>query len=151
MKSQIKVLLFACVLAVVAGCGALLPKPQTARQGVAEGYASVTILATAAASYGELKAVCTKPLTVLPCKDPGVVEKLKGATAKAYDAVQAADRAVFDPNWQGDPPQKVLAFAQQALQLLTALMAESQFQATAPDAAKTAPTRAAAHITNVKG
>lgn len=124
-------LAMSAVIAGCSGCSTSLPKPATGKQSVAYAYAAYGIAATGLSAYTNAP-TCTNPVTAIPCSKPDIVARIRAADAKAYEAVKAADRAVFDPNWNGDKPSMLLVAAKQALLLLTSIGAEAAFSATAP-------------------
>jgi hypothetical protein len=115
MKYAISIVL----CALLAACGA---KPHDAQTAVYQVVAEYDVAVHAAVAYRDLPA-CTKPKTAIVCSDPAIVAKLQQAYRSTYPAIQQAEAAVRDPNFNASTASTVLISAQAALAALTAITA----------------------------
>lgn len=85
---------------VIAGCGAVLPKPNNVQTAAWEGVASYGLAAHIANQYNS-SPECTNPMTVFPCSKAAIRAQIRAADAVAYAAVKQAEAAVR--NFPHDP------------------------------------------------
>ena len=107
------------VLSAFGGCASA---PQNAQQGIFQVKQNYELALQVAVSYDALPA-CTTPTTIVVCSDTAIVKKLKQAKDVASPAVQAAENAVRDPNFDKSTTDAVVASANQAVLALTAIVA----------------------------
>lgn len=105
------------LLAVVAGCSTKATNPQ---QQVFELEQSYELALSVAVAYDALPD-CTPGVTV--CSTHAVRVKLKAAKDAAEPAMQAAQNAVRDPNFNASTSSAVLIAAQQAIAAIAAIEA----------------------------
>lgn len=105
------------LLALVAGCGA---KPSNPQQQVFELEQNYELALSIAADYAALPD-CTAGVTV--CSTHDIRVKLKTAKDAAAPALQAAQNAVRDPNFNTSTSSAILIAAQQAVAALAAIEA----------------------------
>lgn len=126
MKSRSRFFaLFACTIlaiaayALIAGCAVTPATPQQAIFQIKSDYADAL---SAAVLYDSLPP-CTAAAPGIVCSDASVRAKLKQAKDIASPAIQAAENAVRDPNFDKSTSDAVVAAARQAVLALTQIIA----------------------------
>jgi len=122
-------LFLALACAVIAGCGSVLPKPDTAKQAGIEAVVAYGLTSHIANQYLSAP-VCTSPVTVLPCKFPDIATKLKAYDNAAYASAMAVHEAVNNPNFDKSKLDALSVSAGEALKLLNAYIASQAVQST---------------------
>jgi hypothetical protein len=121
--------LLAVVVLACAGCGAVLPKPDTAKQAGIEALVGYGLAAHVTAQYVSAP-VCTAPVTVIPCKNPAVAQQLKSFDNSAYTAAMAVHEAVNNPQFDKSKLDTISVVAAEALKVLNAYIASQAVQST---------------------
>lgn len=103
---------------VLASCASMTPK-----QTVFQLESEYQLALTAAVAYKNLPK-CGTAGAPLVCSDAVVVAKLQQADSVAGPAIFAAQAAVRDPNFDKSKADAVLVAANQALAVLTTILAE---------------------------
>lgn len=124
-----KFLVAATAAFLLGGCGAVLPKPETAKQAGIEALVAYGLAAHVANQYLG-SPVCTAPVTVVPCKNTTVAAQLKALDNTAFAAANAAHNAVNDPNFSASKLDALAISAKEALTLLNAYIASQAVQST---------------------
>jgi len=111
--------LLACC-SVIVGCGSQGVKPQTPRQ----------VYAIASGDFDAAQAIVLKYEALQPCngttpscRNEATVNKIKAAVKEASDALDTARKTIDDPAFSQGGAQAALAVAQNALSLLTSIIA----------------------------
>jgi hypothetical protein len=92
---------------LLAGCGAgTLPKPNTPKTAGVTALVAYGLATHVANQYFVLP-LCTKPLTVVPCKDATLEAKMHVVENAAYDAAVAADNAANNTVLQVEAKNKL--------------------------------------------
>lgn len=121
MKDIVKMVVFAGILTAY-GC-AVFSTSGTAQQRVYAIKSEYQLVLSAAVTYKNLPK-CSAPGAPVVCSDDKVVAKLQQADSVAGPAIQAAENTVRDPNFDKSTTDAVMVAAQNALNVLTAVVAQ---------------------------
>lgn len=121
--------LSACLMG--AGCQNMMPKPNSPQTAVYEARAQLGIQETLIDKYYLRTPDCTSPLTVLPCKSFTVAEAIQAGIRAAHGAVDAADKAVNNPEFDKGTAEAIVASAEEAVKWLTTLQKDPAYSKTA--------------------